>query len=72
MTYVQMGAGLGVVTESVVPPDASLKFILLKPVQRVPLVMVWHEDDDTPPVQRFRELLMAWRKEGNLWPAAVS
>lgn len=66
MSYVEAGAGIGVVTESVVTPAPGLKFILLKPVQRVPLVFVWQEHDDPPPVRRFRELLLEWKKTGQL------
>lgn len=69
MTYVEAGAGLGVVTESVVTPTPALRFVLLKPVQRVPLVFVWQEDNDSPPVQRFRELLLEWKQAGMLWHA---
>jgi DNA-binding transcriptional LysR family regulator len=67
MIYVEAGAGIGVVTESVVTPTPALKFVLLKPLQRVPLVFVWQEDDDSPPVQRFRELLLEWKRTGRLW-----
>lgn len=67
MSYVEAGAGLGVVTESVVAPDSALSFVLLKPVQTVPLVLVWQEDEDAPPVQRFRELLLEWKNAGKLW-----
>lgn len=67
MSYVEAGAGIGVVTESVVAPSPSLRFILLKPEQSVPLVLVWQEDEDTPPVQRFRELLSEWSSAGKLW-----
>ena len=67
MSYVEAGAGIGVVTESVVPASPVLCFVLLKPVQRVPLVMVWQEDEDPPPVQRFRELLLEWKTGGKLW-----
>lgn len=67
MSYVEAGAGIGVVTELVVPPAPCLRFVLLQPVQRVPLVLVWHEDDDSPPVQRFRELLLEWKRSGKLW-----
>jgi DNA-binding transcriptional LysR family regulator len=67
MSYVEAGAGIGVVTELVVPPTPSLRFILLQPLQTVPLVLVWHEDDDTPPIQRFRELLLEWKSSGKLW-----
>ena len=67
MIYVEAGAGIGVVTESVVTPTPALHFVLLKPLQRVPLVFVWQEDEDSPPVQRFRELLLEWKVAGKLW-----
>lgn len=67
MSYVEAGAGIGVVTESVVAPSPALRFILLKPVESVPLVLVWQEDEDAAPVQRFRELLFEWNSAGKLW-----
>lgn len=67
MSYVEAGAGIGVVTESVVAANPELRFILLKPGQSVPLVLVWQEDEDAPPVQRFRELLLEWKRAGRLW-----
>ena len=72
MSYVEAGAGLGVVTESVVTPSPALQFVLLKPLQLVPLVFVWREDDDSPSVQRFRELLLEWKRNGELWHAATN
>ena len=66
MLYVEAGAGIGVVTESVFTPGPGLKFILLKPILRVPLVFVWHEDDDSPAVRRFRELLLQWKAQRKL------
>jgi LysR family transcriptional regulator, benzoate and cis,cis-muconate-responsive activator of ben and cat genes len=66
MSYVEAGAGIGVVTESVVAPSPALSFILLKPIQRVPLVFVWREDEDAPPVRRFRELLLEWKTADKL------
>jgi LysR family transcriptional regulator, benzoate and cis,cis-muconate-responsive activator of ben and cat genes len=71
MSYVEAGAGIGVVTESVVTPVADLHFILLKPLQSVPLVFVWQEDNDSPPVRRFRELLLEWKAAGRLWHSRV-
>jgi DNA-binding transcriptional LysR family regulator len=71
MSYVEAGAGIGVVTESVVPPNPALRFVLLKPVQHVPLVFVWQEDQDSPAVQRFRELLLEWKGSGQLWPGKL-
>jgi DNA-binding transcriptional LysR family regulator len=66
MSYVEAGAGIGVVTESVVAPSPALKFVRLKPVQHVPLVFVWREDDDPAPVRRFRELLLEWKQLGKI------
>jgi DNA-binding transcriptional LysR family regulator len=68
MTYVEAGAGIGVVTELVALENAALRFIPLRPAQTVPLVLVWRDDQDPPPVQRFRELLFDWQNAGKLWP----
>lgn len=68
-SYVEAGAGLGVVTEGVMLPGMPFRFLPLSPAMSVPLVLVWREDEDTPPVQRFRELLVRWQKNGWLWQA---
>jgi len=70
LSYVEAGAGVGIVPESVSASDTSLKFIPLRPSASVPLVLVWREDDDTPAVQRFRELVTEWLKKRQLWKAA--
>jgi LysR family transcriptional regulator, benzoate and cis,cis-muconate-responsive activator of ben and cat genes len=67
MTYVEAGAGIGVVTELVGSANPQFRFIPLTPVQTVPLVLVWQEDQDPPPVRRFRELLSEWNNAGKLW-----
>ncbi len=67
LSYVEAGAGIGIVPESVVTPELPLRFLLLKPVVAVPLVFVWQKNEDTPAVQRFRELVIAWQKSGRLW-----
>jgi DNA-binding transcriptional LysR family regulator len=67
MTYVEAGAGVGVVTELVSPVGPSIRFVPLRPAQTVPLVLVWNETQDAPPVQRFRELLSEWHSAGKLW-----
>lgn len=67
LSYVEAGAGIGIVPESVVTPEASLRFVLLKPVVSVPLVLVWQEGEDTPAVQRLRELVTEWQQTGALW-----
>ena len=67
LSYVEAGAGVGIVPESVLAPELPLRFVVLKPVVTIPLVFVWDEDEDTPAVQRFRELVLDWRKTGKLW-----
>jgi DNA-binding transcriptional LysR family regulator len=69
LSYVEAGAGLGIVPESVAAPELPLRFIPLKPAVFVPLVLVWQENEDTPAVQRFRELVVEWQKGGKLWGA---
>lgn len=68
LTYVETGAGIALVTQGVVPPVSGLRHILLSPRVTVPLVLVWHVDEDAPPVQRFRELLLEWKRKRLLWP----
>ncbi|KAB2662536.1 MAG: LysR family transcriptional regulator [Verrucomicrobia bacterium] len=65
--YVEAGAGLGIVPDSVIDASQALRFVPLTPRSSVPLVLVWHEDDDPPPVRRFRELLLEWNAAGKLW-----
>jgi DNA-binding transcriptional LysR family regulator len=68
LSYVEAGAGIGIVPESVMIPELPLRFVLLQPVVTIPLVLVWQEDEDTPAVQRFRELVLEWQKAKRLWP----
>ncbi|MDB6171995.1 MAG: Transcriptional regulator, LysR family [Chthoniobacteraceae bacterium] len=67
LSYVEAGAGLGIVPESVGTPDATLRFIPLKPVVSVPLVLAWQEGEEMPATQRLRELVTSWQVEGKLW-----
>jgi DNA-binding transcriptional LysR family regulator len=69
LSYVEAGAGIGIVPESVMTPELPLCFVPLQPVVTIPLVLVWQEDEDTPAVQRFRELVIEWQKSGHLWKA---
>ena len=69
LSYVEAGAGVGIVPDSVMTPELPLHFVPLRPVVAIPLVLVWPEDEDTPAVQRFRELTVAWQKSGKLWKA---
>lgn len=70
LSYVEAGAGVGIMTDSVVTPEHPLRFVPLAPAQTVPLVLVWQEDEDTPPLQRFREVLVEWQRERKLWPSS--
>lgn len=67
LSYVEAGTGIGVVTEGILTRDNPLRFIPLSPTMTVPLVLVWQEDGDTPPLARFRELLGEWLRDGLLW-----
>ena len=67
LSYTEGGAGLGIVTDSVLPPGTPLRFVPLTPAQTVPLVLVWQEDLDPPPLQRFRGLLEDWKTTRQLW-----
>ena len=69
LSYVEAGAGVGVVTESVVATEQPLRFVPLTPGVTVPLVLVWQEDGDTAPLARFRELVSDWQRQGRLWSA---
>ena len=66
LSYVEAGAGIGIVPESVSTPEGALHFVPLVPLASVPLVLVWQEDEDTPAVQRFRELVVQWQRQGKL------
>jgi DNA-binding transcriptional LysR family regulator len=66
--YVEAGVGVGIIPESVSSPSPGLKFGLLHPVAAVQLVLVWPEKEDTPAVQRFRELVREWLAANKLWP----
>lgn len=69
LNYVEAGEGLGVVPDSVMQSAHALKFVPLRPMVTVPLVLVWLETEDAPPVRRFRELVAEWKKAGLLWRA---
>ncbi|HEY3898378.1 MAG TPA: LysR substrate-binding domain-containing protein [Chthoniobacter sp.] len=67
LSYVEAGAGVGIVPESVFAPEVPLRFVPLHPAITIPLVLVWNENEDTPAVQRFRDLIVEWQKERKLW-----
>jgi DNA-binding transcriptional LysR family regulator len=67
LLYVEAGEGVGIVPESVATSDPLLRFVPLTPAVTTPLVLGWSEDEDPPPVRRFRELVIEWQKAGRLW-----
>lgn len=69
LNYVEAGAGVGIVSESIrsITLGMPLIFRALSPVQTVDLVMVWSETNDTPPAAAFRRLLREWKETGALW-----
>ena len=68
LQYVEAGAGLGIVPESVASEKnrAGVELIPLTPRQTVPLVMVWAKDGDDPSVAAFRALIKEWLAAGKL------
>lgn len=69
LTYVEAGAGVGVVTDSVAAAymPEGLSFVPVTPVHSVPLVMVWNPDEFSPPVKAFHGLVEEWLNAGRLW-----
>ena len=72
LQYVEAGAGLGIVPESVASEknSAGVELIPLTPRQTVPLVMVWAKDGDDPSVVAFRALIKEWLAAGKLWASS--
>jgi len=70
--YVEAGAGIGVVPESIgdSEPGKAWSSIPLSPSQTVPLVLVWKGGDEEPPVTAFRRLLTEWSAARKLWQSA--
>lgn len=62
LTYVEAGAGVGVVPESVDTLNAGKDVVFkpLHPAHSVDLVMVWKKDDISPTGEAFRALVAEW------------
>ncbi|MGI8604536.1 MAG: LysR family transcriptional regulator [Verrucomicrobiales bacterium] len=70
LSYVEAGAGVGIMADSVVPPaPAPLVARRLSPLHTVELVMVWSDEEDSPPAAAFRHLAAEWKQKHLLWPA---
>jgi DNA-binding transcriptional LysR family regulator len=61
LSYVEAGDGIGIVPGSVtlMSVGAGVRFVPLRPSHSVPLVFVWSDASDDPPVKAFRDLLRA-------------
>jgi DNA-binding transcriptional LysR family regulator len=70
LSYVEAGAGVGIISDSVCSLGQGLPLIFrrLTPRHTVDLVMVWSERDDSPPAAAFRKLAHEWKEAGLLWP----
>ena len=69
LAYVETGAGVGIIPDSVAALGAGrpIRFRPLLPERTVDLVMVWSEDHEDPVASAFRELMLQWIREGRLW-----
>ncbi len=69
LSYVEAGAGIGIISESICSLGQGLPLLFrpLSPVHTVDLVMVWSEGDEDPPAAAFRRLLREWKAAGRLW-----
>jgi DNA-binding transcriptional LysR family regulator len=69
--YVEAGAGIGIIPESIGETENMRGWSLapLQPRFAVPLVMVWRGDHENPPLEAFRALLAEWVKSRKLWQA---
>lgn len=65
LTYVEAGAGIGVVPSTVATLDEGnqLVFKPLHPPETVPLVLVWNREEDNPVAESFRSTVRDWLKE---------
>lgn len=69
LTYVEAGAGIGIMSDSVTALGATrpLEFRPLTPQHSVDLVMVWSDNDSSRPAAAFRDLVKEWLARRTLW-----
>ncbi len=60
LRYVEAGAGIGIVPESVVPENDEVVLLPLVPTATLPVVMVWSRDEDDPAAEGFRRIVEEW------------
>ena len=70
LSYVEAGAGLGIMPESLGEIEDSPRWMQLPltPHLAVPLVMVWKDAHEEPAVAAFRDLVTEWLRGRKLWP----
>ena len=73
LRYVEAGGGLGIVPESIGESESSPSWsqVPLTPHLTVPLVIVWKDGHEEPPVTAFRSLLGEWLQAGKLFERAA-
>lgn len=71
LSYVEAGAGVGVIAESVAAlgAGAPLVFSPLHPLHHVDLSLVWPAAGGAASAAAFRDLVTEWHRAGKLWPA---
>ncbi len=69
LSYVEAGAGVGVIPDSVcsLGAEMAVNFRPLTPAHTVELVMVWSDQTESPPAAAFRNLMLEWLKGELLW-----
>ena len=69
LSYVEAGAGIGIIPDSVAALGAGgpLVFRPLVPAQAIELVMVWSATAPSPAAASFRALVAEWLKTRKLW-----
>ncbi|MEK0450716.1 MAG: hypothetical protein RL088_2984 [Verrucomicrobiota bacterium] len=74
LSYVEAGAGIGIIPDSVAQlgADRPLVFRPLAPSHSVELVMVWSRNTASPPADAFRSLISEWVKSGRMFPKAAA
>ena len=72
LSYVEAGAGVGVIAESVAAlgVGAPLVFRPLHPLRHVDLCLVWPASGRTASATAFCALVAEWHRDGRLWPAS--
>ena len=70
LSYVEAGAGIGIIPDSVSVVGAGGPFVFrpLVPIQAIELVMVWADACTSPTAAAFRVLVAEWLKGRKLWP----